>query len=94
MAAYVVGTIRVTDPQRWQQYVERVGATFGVAGGRVLLRGSRAAALSGEAHGERVVVIEFEDVDAARRWHDSPEYRSLVPLRNAAADVVLTLYQS
>jgi uncharacterized protein (DUF1330 family) len=94
MPAYVVGTIRVTDPPRWQQYVERVGATFGVAGGRVLLRGAKAAALNGEAHGERVVVIEFADADAARRWHESPEYRALVELRDSAADVVLTLYQS
>ena len=93
MPAYVVGTIRVTDAAHWQQYVERVGATFGVAGGRVLLRADKAAALHGTAHGERVVVIEFADGEAARRWHDAPEYRALVALRDAGADVVLTLYQ-
>jgi uncharacterized protein (DUF1330 family) len=93
MPAYVVGTIRVTDPERWQRYVERVGATFGPHDGRVLLRGVASARLDGTVHGDRVVVIEFPDVGAARRWHASPEYQSLAPMRDAGADVVLTVYE-
>ena len=84
----------MTDPARWQQYVERVGSTFGVAGGRVLLRGVKAASLNGAAHGDRVVVIEFPDADAASRWHDSRDYQALVALRDAGADVVLALYNA
>jgi uncharacterized protein (DUF1330 family) len=94
MAAYVVGTIRVTNAARWQQYVDRVGTTFAVGGGKVLVRGTKAASLAGDAHGERVVVIEFPDAGGAHRWHDSAEYQSLVALREAGADVVLTLYEA
>ena len=93
MPAYVVGTIRVADPAQWQWYVERVGATFGPHGGTVLFRGAKSAVFSGEAHGERIVVIEFPDVQAAQRWHESPEYQSLVASRDAGAEVVLTVYQ-
>lgn len=93
MAAYLVGTIRVTDPLRWAQYVDRVGATFAPFGGRVLFRGTPAAALSGDAHGDRIVVIEFPDVASATRWHDSPEYQQLIGVRDAGAEVVLTVYQ-
>jgi uncharacterized protein (DUF1330 family) len=50
-------------------------------------------ALAGRAHGERVVVARFADMAALRRWHESAEYQSLVPLREAAADVVLTAYR-
>ena len=94
MAAYLVGTITVTDPARWAQYVERVGSTFGPFGGRLLFRGTPAAVLSGHAHGDRIVVVEFADVASARRWHESAEYQSLIAVRDAGADVVLTIYEA
>jgi uncharacterized protein (DUF1330 family) len=94
MRAFIVGTIRVTDPGAWQCYVERVGATFAPHSGSVLLRGSKARELAGSAHGERVVVAEFPDLEALQRWHESPEYQSLVGLRDAGAEVVLTAYQT
>jgi uncharacterized protein (DUF1330 family) len=94
MRAFIVGTIRVTDPGAWQCYVERVGATFAPHSGSVLLRGSKARELAGSAHGERVVVAEFADIESLMRWHDSAEYQALVALREAGADVVLTAYQT
>jgi uncharacterized protein (DUF1330 family) len=94
MPAYLVGTIRVTDTQRWQQYVDRVGATFVPHGGRLVFRGVRGDALSQQAHGERIVVVEFPDLDALRRWHASDEYQALITLRDSAADVVLTGYEA
>lgn len=93
MAAFLVGTIRVTDTALWRDYVARVGATFTQCGGEVLARGARAIELGGHAHGERMVVARFTDLAALRTWHDSPEYQALVPLRMAAADVVLTAYE-
>lgn len=93
MPAYVVGTIGVVAPAQWQAYVERVGSTFGAHGGRVMFRGAAVDALAGMPHGDRVVVIEFPDAAAARRWHGSAEYQALVALRDAGADVVLTLYE-
>lgn len=93
MAAYLVGTIRVTDAATWQRYVDRVGATFGPFGGSVLFRGGKAEALHGAAHGERIVVASFPDMDALRAWHASPAYQALVALRDAGAEVVLTAYE-
>lgn len=93
MAAYLIGTIRVTDPAQWQRYVERVGATFGPHGGRVLFRGAKAADLARSAHGERVVVAQFDSLAALRAWHGSAEYQALVALREAGAEVVLTAYE-
>ena len=93
MAALLVGTIRVNHPALWRQYVERVGATIAQYDGVALGRGVKALELAGHAHGERMVVARFTDLAALRRWHDSPEYQALVPLRMAAADVVLTAYE-
>lgn len=94
MPAFIVGTIRVTDAEAWQGYVQRVGATFAQYGGRVLLRGGIARELAGRPHGDRVVVAEFADLDELLRWHESPEYQSLIALRDAGAEVVLTAYQT
>jgi len=94
MPAYLIGTIRVTDPAQWQRYVERVGATFAPHGGEVMFRAVKAAELARSAHGERVVVAKFADLAALRAWHDSPEYQALVALREAGAEVVLTAYES
>lgn len=94
MRAFIVGTIRVTEPEAWQRYVERVGATFGPHGGHVLMRGAKAAELAGQAHGERIVIAEFPDLESLQRWHASPEYQALIALREAGAEVVLTAYDS
>jgi uncharacterized protein (DUF1330 family) len=93
MSAYIVGTITVRDEALWAQYLAGVAETFGSYGGEVLLRANMPVPLAGLAHGERVVVARFEDMPALCRWFDSPEYQSLIRLRDAAADVVLTAYQ-
>ena len=93
MPAYLIGTIRVTDPAAWQRYVDRVGATFAPFGGRIMFRAAKADSLSLDAHGEHIVVGEFPDMAALRGWHDSPEYQALIALRDAGAEVVLTAYQ-
>lgn len=94
MAAFLVGTIRVTEPATWQRYVERVGATFAPHGGTLRFRGAKAADLARSAHGERIVVVEFPDLASLQRWHASPEYQALVELRERGADVVLTAYEA
>lgn len=93
MAAYIVGTIAVRDEALWARYLAGVAETFGRYGGVVLFRGVAPRPLAGRAHGERVVAARFDDMAALRRWFDSPEYQALIPLRDAAADVVLTAYQ-
>lgn len=94
MPAYLIGTIRVKDPQRWLEYVDRVGTTFTQYGGRVMFRAVKEAQLNGAAHGESVVVAEFDDAVALNRWHESAEYQQLTTVRDGAADVVLTAYRS
>ncbi len=93
MAAYLVGHITVRDPGKWQEYLGRVGATIAAAGGDVLFRGELRQELSRRAPGQLIVAARFPDLDALRHWHDSPAYRSLIPIRDAAADVVLSAYE-
>jgi uncharacterized protein (DUF1330 family) len=38
-------------------------------------------------------VLEFDDVDAARRWYDSPEYTEAKAVRQRAARSTLLLVE-
>ncbi len=93
MPAYCVGQIRVKDAAAWEEYRSRVGATVAQYGGQVLFRGRRSRVLAGGEVPELVVSLRFESATEANRWHDSPEYQALLPLRARAAEVKLVLYE-
>ena len=81
MAAYLIGNITVTDPGRFEDYRARVPAVIAQHGGRYLVRAGTVHPLEGEMGLDRVVVLEFPSMEAARRFYDSPEYAPLLKLR-------------
>jgi uncharacterized protein (DUF1330 family) len=93
VAAYCVGRIKVKDGVAWEAYRSRVGATIAQYGGEVLFRGIAAGSFSGSMDHDKVVALKFDDLAAAKRWHDSAEYQALIALRDQGAEVSLLLYQ-
>ena len=91
--AYAIGHITVRDPVGWLEYCSKVPATLAPFQGEVLLRGRTRDVFAGAYSQSQTVVLRFPDTDAAASWHASAAYQSLVPLRDAAADVVLVSYQ-
>jgi uncharacterized protein (DUF1330 family) len=94
MSAHYIGLIEVIEPNAWREYVNAVGATITQHGGEVLFRGEKREEMSGAHSHQRCVVLRFADEISARRWHDSPEYQAIVPIRDKGARVLLTLYTS
>lgn len=92
MPAYVIGQIVIRDPAKWSTYRDRVPETLAPWKGRILLRGRTARVWAGASRFTDTVVLQFPDQDAVRGWHDSPAYQALIPLRDAAAEVVLASY--
>ena len=74
MAAYVLAEVEVTNPDGYKEYTAHVPATIARYGGRFLVRGGACEALEGEWPKVRRVIIEFPDMETAKRWWDSPEY--------------------
>ena len=93
MATWLIGHMTVHDPAKWQDYVSQVGATIAEAGAEVMFRGHLLDRVCGEAPGQLLVAIRFADLASLRRWHESPAYQRLIPIRKAAADVVLSAYE-
>lgn len=86
MRGYVIAEITVTDPAAFERYRQAVPATIAAYGGRYLVRGGRAETVEGAGTPGRLVVVEFDSPEQARRWLESPEYREVRPLRENAAE--------
>lgn len=90
--AFVVGQMTVKDPEKWAQYRSQVLATLLPFGGELVFRGEQALSFSGLNPHLDIVVIRFPSLEQAQGWHGSAAYQKLIPLRQEAADVVLTSY--
>jgi uncharacterized protein (DUF1330 family) len=85
MPAYVLVDMTVTDPDRYEDYKRLAGPSVERHGGRYLVRGGDSEVLEGAWQPARVVVLEFPDVEAARRWYASKDYREARAVRAGAA---------
>jgi len=83
MPAYFVAEVDVTSPAGYEPYRAAVPATIAQYGGRYLTRGGAAELIEGGPEPKRVVILEFADAAAVKRWYDSPEYQKILPLRLA-----------
>ena len=94
MAAYLVGHITVKDNELWQEYMAGVGESIAPFDSKVVFRGQLVKILAGQHEHDLVVVIEFPDQSTLDNWYGSEKYQSLIPLRDKAADVVITTYKT
>jgi uncharacterized protein (DUF1330 family) len=85
MSAYVIAETDVHDPERYERYRAVSPDAIAAGGGRFIARGGEVAVLEGDWRPKRLVLLEFEDLEAAKRWYDSPEYQDARRLREGAA---------
>jgi uncharacterized protein (DUF1330 family) len=81
MPAYLIVDVEVTDPEQYEKYKAVAPAAIAKYGGRYLVRGGAHTTLEGSWRPHRMVLLEFPDVEAAKRFYDSPEYREARALR-------------
>jgi uncharacterized protein (DUF1330 family) len=79
--AYVVGDIHITDPVAFRAHVPIALATVARHGGRVVAGGDKLELLDGGPMPERLIIIEFPDIETARRWYRSDEYQAALKVR-------------
>ncbi len=85
MAAYFIAEIEITDPANFERYRPLAADTIARFGGRYVVRGGTIDMVEGGPAPNRVVILEFADAAAARRWYDSPEYQAAVKIRLASS---------
>ena len=78
--AYWVVTYRwIKNPDAWTAYAKIAVAAIEAAGGRLLALGMPKKIWEAGME-QRVVLIEFDSLDAAIKCHDTPEYKEALRL--------------
>lgn len=93
MTAIVVARVHVTDPEKYAKYQAIAMDAIAAYGGRYLVRGAGPTVLEGEEDHERYVVVEFDSVESATTFYDSPQYRRARAAREGAAETVICALQ-
>lgn len=83
---YVIFTMVIRDPARFDAYAQKAIPTVLQSGGRPIIGHDAPEVVEGTWHGTRTVVLEFDSVEAARNWYRSPEYQALAGERHACAE--------
>jgi uncharacterized protein (DUF1330 family) len=92
MPAYVIVETDIRDPEQYEQY-KAASPAAAPGDGRFVVRGGELAVLEGDWEPTRLVVLEFEDLEAVKRWYVSPEYQAAKQLREGAANLRMVAVQ-
>jgi len=84
LPGYVVAEVDVTDPATFKEYGDRVLATVNAFNGHYIIRGGKTVSLEGDPP-KRFVVIQFDSLEKAQAWEDSPAYEAIKPIRHRSA---------
>lgn len=87
MLAYYIAEHIITDRVKFEDYRVKVAPMIAKHGGRYLTKGgSHRFPERPHWKPERVVIIEFPDMDHLTAWFESPEYQPLVKMRQESTD--------
>jgi uncharacterized protein (DUF1330 family) len=87
MPAYIIVETDIHDAEQYERYKQASPGAIAAGGGRFLVRGGELAVLEGDWRPSRLVLLEFDDLDAAKRFYSSPEYQEAKRLREGAANM-------
>ena len=76
-AGYIIALVTITNPQQYEEY-KRWSS-------EICVRGDRVEVLEGDWHPGRTVILKFPSFEAAKAFHDSPEYSRARAARQGAA---------
>jgi uncharacterized protein (DUF1330 family) len=81
MTAYVIVDIEVHDPVGYEEYKKLAPAVVEMYGGKYIARGGKTETLEGDWAPKRLVILQFESSQQAKKWWDSDEYREARTMR-------------
>jgi uncharacterized protein (DUF1330 family) len=81
MPALIIFRIKVSDPSLLKEYQVKIPPLVEKYKGKFLVRGGQVATLEGPEENCRIVVIEFPELDDAKAFYHSVEYKEAKKLR-------------
>ena len=93
MTAFALAELfEVTDPDRMAAYGKATGATLAAHGGKVIAA-NPGRAVEGDWAPNRLVILQFENMEALEGWYNSPEYQEILPMRLEASNGDLVMVE-
>jgi uncharacterized protein (DUF1330 family) len=84
VSAYVIVELEVTDPDQYAAYGKLAEQSVARHGGRFAVRGGTQQVIEGE-WSPRMIVLEFESLEAVNAWYHSEDYQACLPMRLASS---------
>jgi uncharacterized protein (DUF1330 family) len=91
--AYILANVRVTNPEQYEEYRKLSTLAMKAHGAEVCVRGGQVEVLEGDWTPERMVLLKFPSVEAARAFNDSAEYGAARKARQGAAVMRMVLIE-
>ena len=85
-AAYLIVEMKMTDPERYKEYMARAPQAVKAAGGEYLVRGGRHETLEGDWQPDRVAMLRFPSYEQAKAFYDGEMYRAAREYRKDATE--------
>jgi uncharacterized protein (DUF1330 family) len=93
MAAYLIGDVKLKDPEGYKPYQAGVPELIRRHGGEYLVRGGSYEVIEGAWQPIRIAVLRFPDRAAAQAFLDDPEYQPFKEIRHRVAQTDLVLVE-
>ena len=93
MAGYALIDVEITDQATFAESLERAPAVVEAYGGKYLVRGGTTEVVQGNWTPHRVVLVEFESVERARAWWNSPDHARLRVMLDKCSNATVTIVE-
>jgi uncharacterized protein (DUF1330 family) len=86
VAAFIIADTKIENADEYEDYKKQARAIAESYGGKYRARGGELEVIDSELWSPtRVVIIEFPDIESARKFARSPEYAPVAKLRHTHA---------
>lgn len=86
MPAYLIVQVNVTDMDTYSEYMKLTPNILAKYGGKFVVRGGEKVTLEGPEMTNRLVLVKFDSVEAAKTMYYSEEYQAAIQVRKDAAE--------
>ena len=93
MSVYFMASIRITNEEEYQLYLDRSEEIFGRYKGSYLAVDNKPKVLEGEWNYTRAVLIRFDNQNDFDAWYRSEDYKEILKHRISAAECDTILIQ-
>ena len=87
-SGYVIAQIKVTNQEKYKEYVEKVTSIVEKFDGEYLIRNGEHQVVEGESNFPRIVLLKFPSYERAIEWYNSKEYEPVKKIRMDYSDGV------